>query len=764
MPDSRFSPARPLPSDRARILSFLFFGGALLGLAAIVLLPLPPGTDIPGTLVTIGLALASGLILFFGAGRLPSWATTVALAVGTVVVSLDIYFAGDIRTNDEMFYLWVAFYAFYFLPARVAVGELVLVGVGYAMAIALRHEPDASTRWVITLGTLALAGTLTARVVGELERWARHSRNRERALRQAEERFRSAFEDAAIGMALVDLSGRWLRVNNAFSRLTGYSASELVGKRFAQLSIAEELPTDLEALGQLAAGERSVYQTEKRYHRRDGGVAWVALSVSLVRDDDGKPLSLISQMQDITDRKAAEHELAERALHDPLTGLPNRLLFLDRVAMALARIEQAPAPVAVFFIDLDRFKLVNDSLGHAVGDEMLIDVAQRLKRALRPSDTVSRFGGDEFTILCENTGEDAASDVAEGINVSVSEPFALGGRELYVSASVGVSICRDPRVDAEAMLRDADAAMYRAKEHGRSQFVVFDGAMRLRATQRLEVENDLRRALDRDELRLHYQPLVELGTGEIGGVEALLRWEHPQRGLLEPDAFIPVAEECGLIGAIGEWTIGEACRQATTWQREGHAVGMSINLSPVQLADPGLAETVAVAIDRSGVAAERLCFEISEKAAVDAGLAPLGALKELGVSLALDDFGTGFSSLNQIRRLPPVDILKIDRSFIVELGQRRADGAIVAAIISVARALKLVVIAEGITRELQVRELQALGCERGQGFYFARPSEPGVITALLRAAAGAITEPAPATRNGHRTAVNGRPAPKELRV
>ncbi len=602
----------------------------MLGLAAIVLLPLPPGTDIPGTLATIGLALASGLVLFFGAGRLPSWATTAGLAVGTLVVSLDIYFAGDIRTNDEMFYLWVAFYAFYFLPVRVAVGELVLVGVGYAIAIALRHEPDASTRWVITLGTLALAGTLTARVVGELERWARHSRNRERALRQAEERFRSAFEDAAIGMALVDLSGRWLRVNNALARLTGYSASELVGKRFAQLSIAEELPTDLEALGQLAAGERSVYQTEKRYHRRDGGVAWVALSVSLVRDDDGKPLSLISQMQDITDRKAAEHELAERALHDPLTGLPNRLLFLDRVGMAIARTEEAPAPVAVFFIDLDRFKLINDSLGHAVGDEMLIDVAQRLKDALRPSDTVSRFGGDEFTILCENTGEDAAREVAQRISAGLSEPFALGGRDLYVSASVGVSICSDPRVDAEAMLRDADAAMYRAKEQGRSQFVVFDGAMRLRATQRLEVENDLRRALDRDELRLHYQPLVELGTGEIGGVEALLRWEHPQRGLLEPDAFIPVAEECGLICAIGEWTIGEACRQARAWQREGHAVGMSINLSPVQLADPRLAETVAAAIDRSGVAAERLCLEISEKAAVDAGLAPLGALKELG--------------------------------------------------------------------------------------------------------------------------------------
>jgi diguanylate cyclase (GGDEF)-like protein/PAS domain S-box-containing protein len=764
MPDSAYSPGRPTPSDRARILSLLFFGGTALGLAAIVLLPLPPGTNIPGTLVTIGVALASGLVLFFGAGRLPSWATAAALALGTLVISLDIYFAGDIRTDDEMFYLWVAFYAFYFLPVRVAVGELALVGVGYAVAIALRHEPDASTRWVITVGTLALAGMLTARVVGQLERWARHSRNRERALRQAEERFRSAFEDAAVGMALVDLSGRWLRVNEALARLTGYAPADLVGKQFQQLSIAEELPTDLQALEQLAAGERNVYQTEKRYTRRDGGIVWVALSVSLVRDDEGNPLSLISQMQDITDRKAAEHELAERALHDPLTGLPNRLLFLDRVGMALARIERDPVPVAVFFIDLDRFKLVNDSLGHAIGDEMLIDVAQRLKCALRPSDTVSRFGGDEFTILCENTGEDAAREVARRISVSLSKPFAVGGHELYVSASVGVSICRDSSIGAEAMLRDADAAMYRAKERGRSQFVVFDGAMRLRATQRLEVENDLRHALDRDELRLHYQPLVELGTGEIGGVEALLRWEHPQRGLLEPDQFIHVAEECGLIGVIGEWTIGEACRQASEWQREGHAVGMSINLSPLQLLDPRLPETVAAIIDRSAAAPELLCFEISERAAVDAGLAQLGALKELGVSLALDDFGTGFSSLNQIRRLPPVDILKIDRSFIVELGRRRADSAIVAAIISMARALKLVVIAEGITRELQVRELQALGCERGQGFYFARPSEPDAVKALFGAPAAAITEsPAPMT-NGDRAGVTGRSKPAELRV
>jgi diguanylate cyclase (GGDEF)-like protein/PAS domain S-box-containing protein len=731
MPESWYHPARPGPRQSARTLSFLFFAGAVFGLAGITVLPMPPGTDVAGADLAVGISALTGTALFLGSERLPRWAIPAALALGTVVISLDIYFAGDIRTTDEMFYLWVALYAFYFLPRRLAAAELLLVGACYAVAIALRNEPDASSRWVITLGTLALAGALTSRLAIALEHSAQRSRDREIALRRAEERFRSAFHGAAIGMALVNLEGRWLRVNEALAKITGYSTEELVGKKFHELTLDEELGVDVKALSELASGRQSVYQTEKRYRRKDGGVVWVALSVSLVRDDEGRPLSLISQMQDISDRKAAERELSERALHDPLTSLPNRLLFLDRVTMALARIDRDPAPVAVFFIDLDRFKLVNDSLGHAVGDQMLIDVAERLKDALRPNDTVSRFGGDEFTILCENIDEEAANLVAERIARSLSEPFQISGRELYADASIGVSICRDAHAEAETMLRDADAAMYRAKEQGRSQFVIFDGAMRMRATERLEVENDLRRAVERAELRLHYQPLVELASGRIVAVEALLRWEHPQRGLLDADQFIRVAEECGMIGPIGEWTMRETFRQAAAWEQAGLEIGMSINLSPIQLADPRLREAVAQAIETSGMVAKRLCFEITERAAVDAGIAPLNALKALGVSLALDDFGTGFSSLNQIRRLPPVDILKIDRSFIFELGRKPADTAIVAAIISMARALDLVVVAEGITRGSQARELIALGCDQGQGFYFGRPSESDEVEALL---------------------------------
>lgn len=735
MPLARPLAARPEPRARARTLSYLFFCGAALGLVAVLFFPLPPDTNVPGTALTIGITLAVGLTLFCFAERLPAWAIPAALAVGTAVISLDIYFAGEIRTNDEMFYLWVAFYAFYFLSRRVAAGQLILLGAGYATAIAMRHEPDSSTRWVITMGTLSMVGVLTARLVAKLDRAAERSRQREKALGEAEARFRSAFDDAAIGMALVDLEGRWLQVNEALARLTGYPMAQLVGMSFRDLTPDDELVSDLEALQDLASGQRSVYLTEKRYRRADGGIVWISLSVSLVRDAEGRPVHLISQMQDVTERKAAERELADRALHDPLTGLPNRLLFLDRVQVAISRTGRSVTPVAVFFIDLDRFKLVNDSLGHSIGDRMLIEVAERLQRALRPNDTVSRFGGDEFTVLCENIDESAAEVVAERIGRSLMEPFVIDGRELFATASIGVNICRDADVEAEAMLRDSDAAMYRAKEQGRSHFVIFDGGMHSRATERLDLENDLRRAIERDELRLLYQPLVELDTGRIFGVEALVRWEHPRRGLLAPGQFITVAEESGLIVPLGQWVMREACRQAVIWNEAGYELVISINLSPRQLADPQLPAAVGQIIEMSGVRPGQLCLEITESATVDTGIGPLVELKTLGVSLALDDFGTGFSSLNQIRRLPPVDTLKIDRSFIEDLGRAPADTAIVAAVIGMARALGLTIVAEGIEDETQVQALRELGCKRGQGFYFARPSEPSVVEELLDSAA-----------------------------
>ncbi|HSO97806.1 MAG TPA: diguanylate cyclase [Solirubrobacteraceae bacterium] len=420
-----------------------------------------------------------------------------------------------------MFYLWVAVFAFYYLRPGVAALELGWIGIAYSLVLALRQVPDASTRWLITVGSLAMVGLMTSRLVTQIERWAVRSLAREAELREAEQRFRSTFDDAAVGMAIVGLDGRWLRVNPALAQLTGYSPEALVGRGFKELSHEEDLPQDLSALADLTAGRRSVYRAEKRYRRADGQLVWVALTVSCVNDDAGRPVHLISQMQDITDRKRAERQLAERALQDPLTGLPNRLLFLDRVQVALRRLARAQAPVAVFFIDLDRFKLVNDSLGHSIGDRMLIEVAARMRAALRPADTVSRFGGDEFTVLSENIDEQSAVAVARRVQASLTQPFLIDGHELFATASIGVSISRDPGISAEAMLRDADAAMYRAKKEGRGRCMIFDGHMHADATKRLTLENDLRRAEERNELRLVYQPLVTLETGRIYGVEAL---------------------------------------------------------------------------------------------------------------------------------------------------------------------------------------------------------------------------------------------------
>ena len=707
----------------------------MIGFVALAFFPLPPGTDLRGTEITAGLSVSMGLALFLGAGRLPGWVALPALAVGTIVVTLDIYFAGDVRTNDEMFYLWVAFFAFYYLPRRLAALELVLVGLAYAVVLALRHEPDPSTRWLIVLATLTLAGILTSRLVIQTERWAARSDKREQELRKAEERFRSAFEDAAIGMAMVDLEGRWFRVNEALARLTGYSVDALIGRGFRDLSVDEELARDLTALADLVGGRINVYHAEKRYRRIDGELVWVDLSVSSVRDRSGRPIHLISQMQDITDRKAAERQLAERALQDPLTGLPNRLLFLDRVQGALGRLKRAPTPVAVFFIDLDRFKLVNDSLGHSTGDRMLIEVAGRLRRALRPADTVSRFGGDEFTVLCEDIDEQEAHVVAQRIQGSLAQQFRVDDQELYTTASIGVSIARDPDATAEAMLREADAAMYRAKDEGRGQCTVFVGEMHDDVAEQLVLETDLRHAIERDELRLLYQPLVELESGRIFGVEALLRWAHPTRGMLSPAQFVDLAEKTGLIVPIGRWVLAEACAQARTWLDGGHRVLTSVNVSPRQLKEPALPGDVRSTLERSGIAPSQLCLELTESAAVDAGTVPLAELKALGVSLALDDFGTGFSSLDQVRRLPPVDWLKIDRSFVEELGATRGDTAIAAAIIGIARGLGLKVIAEGIEHEDQVEALKELGCERGQGFLFSRPVDAGQIEQLLESTA-----------------------------
>jgi diguanylate cyclase (GGDEF)-like protein/PAS domain S-box-containing protein len=446
--------------------------------------------------------------------------------------------------------------------------------------------------------------------------------------------------------------------------------------------------------------------------------------------------ALANVLADALERQAIEDAIRERAVHDPLTGLPNRVLFVDRLEHALARLGRQHSLCAILFLDLDHFKLVNDSLGHHVGDELLAAAAPRLKQALRASDTVARFGGDEFGILLEDiASERDAIETAERIAAIFARPFVLSGSEHFVTTSIGISLARGGEL-ADELIRDADAAMYRAKDRGRARYEVFDEGMRGRAIERLRVENDLRRALERGELRLEYQPVVSLRNFSLVGVEALLRWRHPERGEIPPSEFIPIAEENGLIEPIGRWVLEQACRQAAQWYRtrpDAAPLNMSVNLSAVQVTRRSLPDVVASVLRSTGLDPACLSLEITETVMVrDAdGLGEvLTALKDLGVRLVLDDFGTGYSSLSYLTRLP-LDVLKVDRSFVDGLGSEPRDTAITETIIAMSRALSLEVVAEGVETADHVRELSRLGCRLAQGFLFSRAVPAAEITRAL---------------------------------
>jgi diguanylate cyclase (GGDEF)-like protein/PAS domain S-box-containing protein len=456
--------------------------------------------------------------------------------------------------------------------------------------------------------------------------------------------------------------------------------------------------------------------------------------------------SLANVLADALERQAVEDAIRERAVHDPLTGLPNRVLFVDRLEHALARLGRAELLAAILFLDLDHFKLVNDSLGHHVGDELLAAAAPRLKHALRGSDTVARFGGDEFGILLEDiASERDAIETAERIAATFARPFVLSGSEHFVTTSIGIALARGGE-RADELIRDADAAMYRAKDRGRARYEVFDEGMRGRAIARLRMENDLRRALERGQLRLEYQPVVSLTNLSIVGVEALLRWRHPERGEISPSEFIPIAEENGLIEPIGRWVLESACRQAAQWyssRPDAAPIAMSVNLSAVQVARRTLPDVVGTALSTTGLDPACLSLEITETVMVrDAdGLTDiLHALKALGVRLVLDDFGTGYSSLSYLTRLP-LDVLKVDRSFVDGLGNEPRDTAITETIIAMSRALSMDVVAEGVETSEQVNELSRLGCRLAQGFHFSRAVPAREITDALET--GPLWLPAP---------------------
>jgi diguanylate cyclase (GGDEF)-like protein len=443
----------------------------------------------------------------------------------------------------------------------------------------------------------------------------------------------------------------------------------------------------------------------------------------------------------VIERRRTDDQLAHQALHDPLTGLPNRALLIDRLAQALARTGRGGRALAVLFLDIDRFKLVNDGLGHGAGDELLKTLAARLRRVVRPTDTVARFGGDEFVVVCEEaTDEATAVALAKRMCDAIGDHVELVGRRMQVTVSIGIVLADSTRDDPEGVLRDADAAMYRAKERGRARIELFDATLRERVMERLETEAALRQAIDRGELRLVFQPEVSLTDGRVVGVEALLRWQHPERGLLSPGAFLPMAEETGLIVPMGTWALEQACRHAKDWRgnhQDAPPFVVWVNLSARQLCEPGLPERVAEIVADTGADPTMVGIEITESVLmedINAVGAALEALKALGLKLAIDDFGTGFSSLSYLKRFP-VQMLKIDQSFVAGLGEDEGDSAIVRAVIELAHSLGLEAVAEGVETAGQLAALRRLGCDTAQGYYFDRPGAPSTISALLETGA-----------------------------
>jgi diguanylate cyclase (GGDEF)-like protein/PAS domain S-box-containing protein len=437
------------------------------------------------------------------------------------------------------------------------------------------------------------------------------------------------------------------------------------------------------------------------------------------------------------ERRRTEDAVRHRALHDDLTGLPNRALFLDRLEHALAQMDRRGTTVAVIFIDIDQFKVVNDSLGHQAGDLLLQAIVPRLSAALRPGDTLARFAGDEFVVLCEGIAdEQGAVTVGERVLDCFAEPYYFGDREQFVSASLGVAVPRRSAQDAEALIRDADTAMYRAKERGRARLALFDEHMRVRTLVRMRIDHDLRRAVLGEDMYVHYQPIVDLEAGEVAGFEALMRWRHPSRGDLSPVDFIPIAEESGMIGFLGRWVLEQAAQQAVRWEAVAGAgarpIGVSVNLSPRQFGHDQLADEVAEVLAATGLAPQRLQLEITESLLIDetdTAIDELHALKDLGVNLVIDDFGTGYSSLSYLERFP-LDGLKIDRSFVAALSDG-GSAPIVDAIVSMAHSLDLLVTAEGVETGAQVHPLRRVGCEYGQGWYFGRPGPADALDRLI---------------------------------
>lgn len=574
----------------------------------------------------------------------------------------------------------------------------------------------------------------------------------EEALHLSEEKFFKAFRSSPDSITISTLmEGRYIEVNDGCLRMSGYRRSEMIGRTAEELQIWQDL-TERNRMVQQLQETGWVRDLECRLRTKSGAVRVALLSAEVITFEG--QTCLLAVTRDITDRKASEEQLVRTAFYDPLTGLSNRALFMDRLRLALENYKRNPQKLfAVLFLDLDRFKVINDSLGHAIGDQLLIAIAGRLHSCLRPADLAARLGGDEFTILLvQITGISDAVRVAERIQKQLSLPFAVDGHKVYTTASIGITLSEgssgvtpeptDPDTYPADILRNADIAMYRAKADGKARYAIFDSSMHAHAVARLQLEIDLHQAIERQEFQVHYQPIVALETGLVVGFEALVRWQHPQRGLLRPGEFLLVAEETGLIVPIDQWMLYESCRQTQLWQEQlsvqpitdkSTALSINVNLCNKQFAQPNLLEDISQVLQDTGLDASRLKLEITENVIMDndeSATSILAQLKALGVQLVVDDFGTGYSSLARLHRFP-IDLLKIERSFVSSITSDQGNLEFVKGILALAHYLDVEVVAEGVETAEQLAQLRAMNCKYGQGYFFSQPLESEAAETLL---------------------------------
>ncbi len=611
---------------------------------------------------------------------------------------------------------------------------LLFVGFfGHLLTKPIRQLRDAARRIAdgLTEERLAVDTSVTevAHLARDLESMRRELVSREHEITLREARQRAVLETAAEGIIIVCPEGQIMSFNQAAESIFGYATAEVLNQPFTRLLS----PMSEQAII-APSGEPAVcVGTELEGLRKGGEPFQLMLSVSEAVTAHSRCFTLL--VQDVSERHAFESQLAHLATHDALTGLPNRTLYHDRLAQVLAHAARDNHIAALLFLDLDRFKGINDSLGHNVGDQLLQAVTERLRDCVRDEDTLARLGGDEFTLILPHLRHaQGAATVAQNILQVLEKSFFIGGQELFISGSIGIAFYPFDGADAGELVMNADTAMYAAKSQGGNNYQFYSGQMNAKASARLEMETQLRHAVDRGEMLLHYQPQVDIASRRIVGVEALVRWQHPERGLVPPGEFIPLAEDTGLIVPLGEWVLRTACIQGRAWQEQGLEISVAVNLAARQFAQPGLFETVRGILDETGFAPRLLELELTESTVMQPGkdtIAVLHQLKELGIRLSLDDFGTGYSSLSYLRRFP-IDVLKIDRSFVQDISGEGDDGALASAIIAMAHNLGMQVIGEGVETPEQLAYLHTHRCETFQGYYFSKPLPSEAATALLK--------------------------------